>query len=267
MLRQGVSKVGRCSARLKYGPIRVPHRNLNVHEYQSAALMKSKGVNVPFGVAVQTVEEAVKAAAEIGDDEIVIKSQILAGGRGLGTFTNGLQGGVHIIKSADVAEYAGKMLGGTLVTKQTGPAGKPVSTLLLAKKMNLVNEMYFAILLDRVRFPLVSVFARYCATYAMLWQASQGPMVIACAQGGTSIEDLAEEDPDQIIKVPIDPVVGMTDADATAIVKGLEVSGPIDAAKEQVQALYKLFIDADCTMVEVNPLAEDDTGLLSKYSY
>ena len=126
-------------------------RNLNIHEYQSAALMEKMGVNVPFGIAVHTVEEAIAAGATIGDDEVVIKSQILAGGRGLGTFTNGLEGGVHIIKTSEIEEYASKMLGGTLVTKQTGPAGKPVSTLLLAKKMELVNEMYFAILLDRVR--------------------------------------------------------------------------------------------------------------------
>lgn len=76
---------------------------------------------------------------------MVIKSQILAGGRGLGTFTNGLQGGVHIIKTSEVGEYAGRMLGGTLVTKQSGPAGKPVNTLLLAKKMSLAKEFYFAI--------------------------------------------------------------------------------------------------------------------------
>jgi succinyl-CoA synthetase beta subunit len=85
--------------------------------------------------------QAVAAAAKIGDDEVVIKSQILAGGRGLGTFTNGFKGGVHVIKSSQVAEYAGKMLGGTLVTKQSGPQGKPVDTLLIAKKMNLVREM------------------------------------------------------------------------------------------------------------------------------
>lgn len=76
---------------------------------------------------------------------MVIKSQILAGGRGLGTFTNGLQGGVHIIKTSEVKDYAEKMLGGTLVTKQSGPAGKPVNTLLLAKKMSLAKEFYFAI--------------------------------------------------------------------------------------------------------------------------
>jgi len=214
-------------------------RNLNIHEYQSAALMEKMGVNVPFGIAVHTVEEAVAAAATIGDEEVVIKSQILAGGRGLGTFTNGLQGGVHIIKSSEVEEYASQMLGGTLVTKQTGPAGKPVGTLLLAKKMELVNEMYFAILLDR---------------------ATQGPMVIACAEGGTSIEDLAESNPDAIVRVPIDPKIGMTDADAATVVAGLKCSGDLEAAKGQVQALYKLFVEADCTMVEVNPLAEDPDG-------
>ena len=91
-------------------------RRLNLHEYQSAQLMAEKGVNVPMGIAAKSVAEAVAAAAKIGDDEVVIKSQILAGGRGLGTFTNGFQGGVHVIKTSEVAEYAGKMLGGTLVT-------------------------------------------------------------------------------------------------------------------------------------------------------
>ena len=99
----------------------------------------------PTGIPAHTVDEAVAAAATIGDDEVVIKSQILAGGRGLGTFTNGLQGGVHIIKTSEVKDYAEKMLGGTLVTKQSGPAGKPVNTLLLAKKMSLAKEFYFAI--------------------------------------------------------------------------------------------------------------------------
>merc|ERR1719337_366236 len=93
-------------------------RRLNLHEYQSAQLMAAKGVNVPFGLPAKTVAEAVAAGEKIGDDEVVIKSQILAGGRGLGTFTNGFQGGVHVIKSSEVKEYAGKMLGQTLVTKQ-----------------------------------------------------------------------------------------------------------------------------------------------------
>ena len=189
MLRSGLRRAAAASA-----PLRTLRRNLNLHEYQSAALMAEKGVNVPFGLPASTVEEAVAAAATIGDEEVVIKSQILAGGRGLGSFTNGLKGGVHVIKTSEVAEYAGKMLGGTLVTKQvrvsvrfglgwrwvrvrvrlrvgvritlvlglglglanpnadpdqSGPEGKPVNTIMLAKKMNLTKEMYLAIMLDR----------------------------------------------------------------------------------------------------------------------
>lgn len=179
--------------------------------------------------------------ATIGDQEVVIKSQILAGGRGLGKFTNGLQGGVHVIKTSEVAEYAGKMLGGTLVTKQSGPEGKPVNTLLLAKKMALVKEMYLAIMLDR---------------------ATMGPLMISCSEGGTSIEDLAAAHPDKILKTPIDINVGITDEQAMAVAKGLEVAGDVGAAAEQIKALYKLFVECDCTMVEVNPLAEDAEGTL-----
>ncbi len=216
-------------------------RRLNLHEYQSAQLMAEKGVNVPMGIAAKSVAEAVAASSKIGDDEVVIKSQILAGGRGLGTFKNGFQGGVHVIKTSQVEEYAGKMLGQTLVTKQSGPEGKPVDTLLLAKKMQLVNEMYFAIMLDR---------------------ATLGPMIIACSEGGTSIEDLAASSPEKIIKVPISIAEGITDAQAATVVDGLKVSGDKKAAAEQIKALYKLFVEADCTMVEVNPLAEDADGNL-----
>jgi succinyl-CoA synthetase beta subunit len=203
--------------------------------------MQKKGVNVPFGMPAKSVAEAVAVAEQIGDEEVVIKSQILAGGRGLGTFTNGFQGGVHVIKTSQVEEYAGKMLGQTLVTKQSGPAGKPVDTLLIAKKMQLVNEMYFAIMLDRT---------------------TMGPLIIACAEGGTSIEDLAEKYPEKIIKVPVDIKEGITDEQAAKVVAGLEVSGDKAAAADQIKALYNLFATADCTMVEVNPLAEDNLGNL-----
>eukprot|EP00326_Haptolina_ericina_P008016 CAMPEP_0181209592 /NCGR_PEP_ID=MMETSP1096-20121128/22752_1 /TAXON_ID=156174 ORGANISM="Chrysochromulina ericina, Strain CCMP281" /NCGR_SAMPLE_ID=MMETSP1096 /ASSEMBLY_ACC=CAM_ASM_000453 /LENGTH=407 /DNA_ID=CAMNT_0023300771 /DNA_START=25 /DNA_END=1248 /DNA_ORIENTATION=- len=228
-------------ARRFLAPTRQFVRRLNLHEYQSAQLMAEKGVNVPFGIAAQTVDECVAAATTIGDEEVVIKSQILAGGRGLGTFANGFQGGVHVIKSSQVKEYADKMLGGTLITKQSGPAGKPVNTLFLAKKMNLVSEKYFAIMLDR---------------------ATMGPLIIACSEGGTSIEDLAESHPEKILKMPIDIQVGITDEQALAVAKGLEVTGDMGAAAEQIKALYKLFTERDCTMVEVNPLAEDDQGNL-----
>ena len=152
-----------------------------------------------------------------------------------------MQGGVHICKVEEVEGLAKQMIGETLVTKQTGPAGKPVNCLYVAKKMQLQNEKYFAILLDR---------------------GSGGPLVIACSEGGTSIEDLAEKYPDKIIKVPIDINVGITDGQAAEIVAGLQVSGDQAAAAEQVKGLYRLFTESDCTMVEVNPLAEDPEGNL-----
>ena len=133
------------------------------------------------------------------------------------------------------------MLGQMLVTKQSGPAGKPVDTLLLAKKMDLVNEMYFAIMLDRT---------------------TMGPLIIACSEGGTSIEDLAAKSPEKIIRVPVDIGQGITDAQAAEVVKGLAVKGDPTAAAEQIKKLYELFSTTDATMVEVNPLAEDASGNL-----
>jgi|Transcript_8297 succinyl-CoA synthetase beta subunit len=216
-------------------------RHLNLHEYQSAQILAAHGVNVPKGIPATSVADAVAAASELAGDEVVIKSQILAGGRGLGTFTNGFQGGVHVIPKTETEAYATKMIGQTLVTKQSGPAGKPVDTVMLAEKMDLVNEMYFAILLDR---------------------AFGGPVVIACAEGGTSIEDLAEKYPEKIKKVPIDVTTGMTDENAAAVVAGLDVTTDKAAAAQQVKALYDVFVKCDCTMVEINPLAEDSAGTL-----
>mgnify|MGYP002053655224 FL=1 len=103
--------------------------------------MQQKNINVPFGIAVKTVQEAIDATAKIGDPEVVVKSQILAGGRGLGTFADGFKGGVHVAKAQDVGDLAQKMLGNRLITKQSGPEGKPVDTLLIAKKMSLTREM------------------------------------------------------------------------------------------------------------------------------
>ncbi len=166
---------------------------------------------------------------------------MLAGGRGLGTFKSGLQGGVHIVPAGDAKALSEKMLGQVLVTKQTGEAGKPVNALLVAEKLKLVNEMYFAILLDR---------------------QSAGPMIIACSEGGTSIEDLAESHPEKIIKMKIDLAKGLTTEQALELADGLQVSGDKDDAAKQLQALYDVFKSSDCTMLEVNPLAETDTKLL-----
>jgi len=200
-------------------------------------------VRTPPGDVGTTPAEVAKAAHKWADSEgeVVVKSQILAGGRGLGTFKSGLKGGVHVCKADNAESLASKMLGETLVTKQSGPEGKPVNVLYVAQKMQLSREMYFAIVLDR---------------------ATAGPMVIACAEGGTSIEDLAERYPDKIIKVPVNAVEGMTEAQAQQIVDGLECKTEHGDAKEQVKALYEMFNKLDCTMVEVNPLAEGPDGKL-----
>uniref|UniRef100_A0A7S2VVC3 Succinate--CoA ligase [ADP-forming] subunit beta, mitochondrial n=1 Tax=Chlamydomonas chlamydogama TaxID=225041 RepID=A0A7S2VVC3_9CHLO len=213
------------------------------HEYQGAQLMAKFGINVPEGLPAHSIKEVESALKAMADEkgEVVIKSQILAGGRGLGKFTNGLQGGVHIAKVDKALELAKQMLGGTLVTKQTGPAGKPVNTLYIAKKMKLAREMYFAILLDR---------------------KTAGPIMIGCSEGGTSIEDLAEKFPDKIIKIPIDIRQGITDSQAMQMVEGLKVTGSKAEAAQQIKGLYNLFVKSDCTMVEVNPLAESPDGKL-----
>ncbi|KAM1688057.1 hypothetical protein ACFX15_034997 [Malus domestica] len=213
-------------------------RRLNIHEYQGAELMSKYGVNVPKGVAAGSVDEVKKAIQDAfpKESELVVKSQVLAGGRGLGTFKNGLKGGVHIVPTNQVEDIAGKMLGQILVTKQTGPQGKIVSKVYLCQKLSLVNEMYFSIILDR---------------------KSAGPLIIACAKGGTSIEDLAEKFPDQIIKVPIDVFTGITDEDAAKVVDGLAPKGADrNSSIDQVKKLYKLFSETDCTLLEINPLAE-----------
>lgn len=200
--------------------------------------MGKHGINVPRGVAIGSIGEVKKAIQELfpNQNEIVVKSQVLAGGRGLGTFKNGFQGGVHIVKADQAEDVAGKMLGQILVTKQTGPQGKIVSKVYLCEKLSLVNEMYFSIILDR---------------------ATAGPLIIACRKGGTSIEDLAEKFPDMIIKVPIDVFKGITDSDAAKVVDGLapKVADRNDSI-EQVKKLYNLFCQCDCTLLEINPLAE-----------
>ncbi|EFJ13492.1 hypothetical protein SELMODRAFT_122224 [Selaginella moellendorffii] len=228
----------------KSGPWEQQLRHLNIHEYQGADLMSKYGVNVPKGAVVSSRKEiSTVLEKEFPDnEELVVKSQILAGGRGLGTFKNGLKGGVHIVKRDKVEEIAGKMLGQILVTKQTGPEGKPVNKVFICEKLQLVNEMYFAIALDR---------------------ASAGPVIIACSKGGTSIEDLAEKYPDMIIKVPINIHKGITDADAEKVVNGLNLKcADKNDSMQQVKHLYDLFCKSDCTLVEINPLAETADGKL-----
>uniref|UniRef100_D5A8F9 Succinate--CoA ligase [ADP-forming] subunit beta, mitochondrial n=1 Tax=Picea sitchensis TaxID=3332 RepID=D5A8F9_PICSI len=219
-------------------------RHLNIHEYQGASLMSKYGVNVPKGIVVSSVAEVKQAIRDAfpGEKEVVVKSQVLAGGRGLGTFKNGFEGGVHIAKIDEAEDIAAKMLGQILITRQTGPEGKPVNKVYICQKLSLANEMYFAITLDRV---------------------SAGPVIISCSKGGTSIEDLAEKYPDMIIKVPIDIFKGITDEDAAKVVEGLAPRlADRDASIDQIKKLYGLFRETDCTLLEINPIAETVDGQL-----
>src|SRR6266576_3853503 len=141
---------------------------MNIHEYQAQESLQKFGVATTRGKVASTPEEAERIAREIAPAEIVVKAQIHAGGRGKGTFTSGFKGGVHICSSVDqVREIAGKMLGQTLVTHQTGPEGKLVNKVLIAEPATIAKELYFAILLDR---------------------ATAAPIVIASTEGGVDIE-------------------------------------------------------------------------------
>ncbi len=211
---------------------------MNIHEYQAKQLLKQYGVAVPPGDACKTVEEAKVAAEKIfaaGNKLIVIKSQIHAGGRGKGTFKHGFQGGVKLGKSvADVVNFAENMLGKTLVTKQTGPEGRVVSTVLVAAAEDIKKEFYLAVLLDR---------------------ANSRPLIMASTEGGVDIEEVAEKHPEKIIKEHIDPLVGFKDFNGWKIANALGLRG--DLAKQAVRLLagvYKTWWEADAAMVEINPL-------------
>merc|ERR1712151_294615 len=203
--------------------------------------MEDYGVEVPKNFPAFSVAEAVEKAKLLPGDEVVVKSQVLAGGRGLGYFKeNNFQGGVQICAKDKVPEIADKMLGKTLITKQTGEEGKPNNTLMLAEKVSIAGEKYFAILNDR---------------------ASGGPIMIGSKVGGTSIEDIAEADPTAIIKMPVDIMEGMTTDQAKSMADQMGFSGNQNAeASELIHNLYKVFIDCDCTMLEINPLASLSDG-------
>jgi len=219
----------------------VARRHLSLHEYQSLGVFSEFGVQVPKFTVAKSVEEAVEGSKSFTGDEVVIKTQVLAGGRGLGHFKeNKFQGGVHIIPKEKAGEFAEKMLGKTLVTKQTGATGKPCNTVLLCERFQIKTEKYFAILMDR---------------------GSGGPIMIGSKTGGTSIEDIAAADPTAIVKMPVDIMDGISEKQAKdmALQMGFEGEQATSAAAS-ISALYKVFIECDCTMVEINPFAELSDG-------
>ncbi|MEM7144387.1 MAG: ADP-forming succinate--CoA ligase subunit beta [Verrucomicrobiota bacterium] len=208
---------------------------MNIHEYQAKDLFDSFGVPTPKGTVAHSPEEAEKAAQELGPGQVVVKAQIHAGGRGKGTFTNGFQGGVHLANSpADAFEIAAKMLGQTLVTHQTGPEGKLVSKVMVAESVDIENELYLAVLMDR---------------------ENECPVIVASTEGGMDIEKVAAETPDKIIREPIHPALGFQPFQTRKLSKllGFKPEQMRDFGR-LLHALHRLFVDSDCSLVEINPL-------------
>ena len=217
---------------------------MNIHEYQAKQLLKQYGVAVPSGDPCKTLEEATTAAKKLfdsGHSLLVIKSQIHAGGRGKGTFTHGFKGGVKLAKTLEEAvTYAENMLGKTLVTKQTGPEGRVVQTILVAAAEKIVKEFYLAVLLDR---------------------ATSRPLIMASTEGGVDIEEVAEKTPEKIIKETVDPAVGIQPYQARKIAHGLGLKGEVfNAAVKLIMGVYKTSWECDASMVEINPLAIVETA-------
>jgi len=215
---------------------------MNIHEYQAKQLFAEAGVAVPNGTVAQSAEDFDQALATLPSDKsIVVKAQIHAGGRGKGTFKDGFQGGVHVVSSAEDAKAkAEAMLGNVLVTKQTGEAGKEVSTIYFNEATDIEKEYYLAILMDR---------------------ATSQPVIIASTEGGMDIEEVAEKTPEKILKVLIDPTLGIRPFQARQVAFGLELKG--DSFKQCVKLvtkLYAFFWGKDCSQVEVNPLVTTPDG-------
>ena len=224
---------------------------MNIHEYQAKQLLEKFGVAVPKGVAVSSVAEFDAAIAQLNTaGGIMVKSQIHAGGRGKGTFTNGFKGGVKFSSTKEKAvENAKAMLGNTLVTAQTGEAGRKVQTIYFTEAANLGkrpdgrdDEYYLAILLDR---------------------ATSKPVIVASTEGGMEIEHVAHATPEKIFKVHVDPAVGLQAFQARQIAFSLGFTGELfKQCVTLVTKLYQFYWEKDCAMVEVNPLLVTKEGKL-----
>ncbi|MFT5108311.1 MAG: succinyl-CoA synthetase beta subunit [Pseudoalteromonas tetraodonis] len=217
---------------------------MNIHEYQAKQLFDQFGVPSPAGIVAHTPAEAKAAAEKLtadGASVVVVKAQVHAGGRGKGTFKNGFQGGVHLVKSpAEAEDIAGKMIGQTLVTHQTGEEGKLVNQVMVAAGVDIEKEFYLAILMDR---------------------DTERPVIVASTEGGVNIEDVAENTPEKILHEGIHPLLGLQPYEVRKLCANLGFQG--DQAKafaKLLKALYKLFLDCDCSMVEINPLVVTPTG-------
>ncbi len=211
---------------------------MNIHEYQGKELFRKYNVPVPNGILIHDKSEAVRAAEEIGTPVVVVKAQIHAGGRGKG-------GGVKLAKSPQEAEqHAGDILGMTLVTHQTGPAGRLVRKVLIEEGMEIARELYISLLIDR--------------------QTSR-VMIMASEAGGMEIEEVAAETPEKIITEVINPVVGVKPYLARKIAFALNIKGEaLKKAVPFIMNLYQCFVKEDLSMLEINPLViTGDDGVLA----
>ncbi len=214
---------------------------MNIHEYQAKQLFETYGIPCPKGAATSSKEEFGTCIDCLNDGLVVVKSQIHAGGRGKGTFTDGFQGGVKLANSKDEAiDFANRMLNNTLVTVQTGPAGREVQTIYFTEGADIEKEYYLAILMDR---------------------ATSAPVVVASTEGGVEIEKVAEETPEKIFKAFVDPVIGLQAYQARGIAFKLGFEGKqAGACAKLIFNLYKMFWETDADMVEVNPMISTSDG-------
>ncbi len=207
---------------------------MKIHEYQGKEILKKYGVPVPRGIPAFSVEDAIKAAQALGGSVWVVKAQIHAGGRGKG-------GGVKVAKSMDeVKQYAEQILGMQLVTHQTGPAGQKVRRLLIEEGADIQKEYYLGMVVDR---------------------ATQKTCVMASSEGGMDIEEVAEKTPELIHKLYVDPVAGLTDAQADDLARKMGMpEGSVIGARTVLQGLYKAFVETDADLAEINPLITTGDG-------
>jgi succinyl-CoA synthetase beta subunit len=216
---------------------------MNIHEYQAKSLLKKYGVAVPRGGVAYTADEAGKVARELGGGVWVVKSQIHAGGRGAGRFKEDPKGkgGVRVMKSVDdVVANAGAMLGKVLVTKQTGAAGREVKRVYVEEGLDIKREIYLGMLVDR---------------------STSRVTVMASSEGGMEIEEVAAAHPEKILRLAIDPAIGLQAFHARKIAFFLGLEGKqINAAAQFLAGMYKAFVELDASIVEINPLVVTGDG-------
>jgi succinyl-CoA synthetase beta subunit len=215
----------------------------DLHEYQSKDIMRKFNIRVQKGEIALTPAEAKKVSIPLDPTGgLILKAQVHAGGRGKGTLSSGLKGGVKVLKTPEeVEKFTSQMIGYNLVTQQTPKAGLKVNAVLVHEGVDIKRQIYIAFILDR---------------------NTQGPAIVASIHGGVEIEEVAHKDPNSIIVVPIDVKKGLQEADLDKLVNKLELQSEAKQAKEQIRNLYTMFVELDATQVEINPWATDPSNKL-----